>query len=213
MKVLRKRHKTFNPTPMKIQPKGGAKALFIVALILCLASCSGKKSDDSKAVAEEHNDAKFDKAEEKDAQFLVDASSINMEEIRLGELAQKNGTLADVKQLGKEMVNDHTKALAAVKELASKKSVTLPTDLPQDAEDSYKKLVDKRGADFDKEYCDMMVDGHKKAVDKFEKAAADGKDSDIRTWASSMLPSLRAHLDHAMVCQENCKKVDSKRKK
>jgi putative membrane protein len=196
---------------MKIQLKGGIKALFIAAIAVCVASCSAKKSDDSKAVAEEHNDAKFDKAEEKDAQFLVDAASINMEEIRLGELAQKNGTMADVKQLGREMQNDHSKALTGVKDLATKKSVTLPTDLPQDAYDSYKKLADKKqGADFDKEYCDMMVDGHKKAIDKFEKAAADGKDSDIRSWANSMLPSLRAHLDHAMVCQENCKKVKSK---
>jgi putative membrane protein len=197
---------------MRIQLQNGIKALFIVAIPVCLASCSGKKSDDSKAVAEDHNEAKFDKAEEKDAQFLVDAASINMEEIRLGELAQKSGTMAEVKQLGKEMQNDHSKALAAVKDLASKKSVTLPADLPQDAYDSYKKLVDKKpGADFDKEFCDMMVDGHKKAIDKFEKAAEDGKDSDIRSWASSMLPALRGHLDHAMVCQENCKKMSSKK--
>ena len=52
---------------MKNQLQGAIKALLIVAIPLCLASCSGKKSDDSKAVAEDHNEAKFDKAEEKDA--------------------------------------------------------------------------------------------------------------------------------------------------
>ncbi len=74
------------------------------------------------------------------------------------------------------------------------------------AVDAYQKLIDKPGRDFDKAYCDMMVDGHKKAVDRFESAAADSKDSDIRSWANSMLPILRSHLDHAMVCQAKCTK-------
>src|SRR5688572_32420960 len=47
----------------------------------------------------------------------------------------------------------------------------------------------------DKEYCDMMVKGHKEAINAFENAASNAYDADIKAWASSMLPSLRTHLD------------------
>ncbi len=194
---------------MKIQLFNGntlVKGFLILAVTMGLASCGKKKTDDSKAVAEEHNEAKFDKGDEKDAQFLVNAAEINLEEIQLGQLAQKNGMMPDVRELGKAMEAEHTKALAALKQLAAKKLITVPVALTQNGQDAYQKLIDKPAKDFDKAYCDMMVDGHKKAVDKFESVAADGKDSDIRSWASSMLPVLRSHLDHAMVCQAKCTK-------
>ena len=61
--------------------------------------------------------------------------------------------------------------------------------------------------DFDKEYCDMMVKGHKDAIDMFEKAVNECEDSDIKSWASSMLPGLRTHLEHAMTCDDKMKKM------
>ena len=64
-----------------------------------------------------------------------------------------------------------------------------------------------KASDFDKEYCDMMVKGHKDAIDKFEKAINDASDPDIKAWASSMLPALRIHLDHSLTCQKKCEKM------
>jgi len=51
-----------------------------------------------------------------------------------------------------------------------------------------------------------MVDGHKDAIDKFEKAATDATDPQIKQWASSMLPDLRTHLDMSMTCQNKLAK-------
>jgi len=198
---------------MKTQPfKFLSRGIFLLAVVTSLLSCSkqAKKEEDTKAVAEEHNEAKFDKADEKDAAFLVTAAEINQEEIRLGQLAQQNGRLADVKELGKAMEAGHTKALKAVKELAAKKTISLPTAATENVQDAYKKLISKHGNDFDKAYCDKMVDGHKKAIQEFESAEMDSKDIDIKAWASSMLPALRSHLDHAMICQAKCAKMASK---
>ena len=171
-----------------------------------VTSCNSNKPEDPKDIAEEQNDERFDERKsEKDAQFLVEAATINMEEIKLGELAQQKGTLADVKDLGKMMVKEHTQALADLTKLAESKSVVLPAALPEEAQKAYDKLNEKTGKDFDKEYCDKMVKGHKDAIDKFEKASSDAEDADIRNWASSMLPSLRTHLDHSNMCQEKAK--------
>ena len=78
------------------------QATLIIAVIIGLSSCGNNNSKDTKDVAEDHNDAKFDKNDnEKDAQFLVNAAEINMEEISLGQLAQQKGSTNHVKELGK----------------------------------------------------------------------------------------------------------------
>jgi putative membrane protein len=115
--------------------------------------------------------------------------------------------MADVKELGKMMVTEHGKALIDLKALADKKQITIPASITEDGQEAYKKLADKKGKDFDKEYCDMMVQGHKEAIEKFEKASTDAVDADIRSWAASMVPSLRTHLDHAITCQQKCEKM------
>lgn len=178
-----------------------------VALALLSASCNNNKPEDSKNVAEESNEAKFKNNDaEKDAQFLVDAATISMEEIRLGQLAKEKGMMQEVKDLGKMMETDHTKALEETKALAAKKSVSLPVALPDKVESDVTKFIDKKGRDFDKDYCDKMVDGHKDAISKFEKASTDAQDEEIRNFASQMLPALRQHLEHAQNCQKACEK-------
>jgi len=182
----------------------------LAALTGGIVSCGNngvRTKDDTKEVAEDKNDAKFDSAKmEKDAQFLVNAAEINLEEIKLGELAQQKGMSNDIKSLGQTMVEAHTKALSDLKGLAQSKTISIPDAATKDANEAWDKLEKEKGIDFDKKYCDMMVDGHKDAIDKFEKAASDATDPQIKQWASSMLPDLRKHLDMAMTCQNKLSK-------
>lgn len=164
--------------------------------------------EDSKDVAEEHNEAKFgDKKTEKDSQFLVDAAEINSEEIKFGQLAQQNSDMIDVKELGKMMESEHSQILASLTALANKKTMTIPTILTNVAKDDYDKLNKKSGIAFNNEYCMMMVKGHEDAITLFEKASTECSDSDIRNWALATLPNLRNHLDHAITCQKKCDKM------
>jgi putative membrane protein len=180
---------------------------FITFISFSITSCDNKaKTEDSKEVAEDKNDAKMtDNGNEADADFLVAVAEINQEEINLGKLAQEKGSMTDVKELGKMMETAHTKAHADLVALAGQKSISLPEAKTEDVNEAYKKMSDmKTGKDFDKEYCDMMVDGHKKAIDKFEKASTDSVDPDIKMMATNMLPDLRKHLEMAEMCQKKC---------
>ncbi|HKC69780.1 MAG TPA: DUF4142 domain-containing protein [Bacteroidia bacterium] len=178
-------------------------------LVLILSSCnSHPKADDSKEKAETSNEAKFENTgKEKDAEFLVEAAEINLEEIKCGKFAEENASSADAKDLARMMVADHTKCLNDLKALAEKKSITIPTVLSAKGEDAYEKLINMAGMDFDKKYFSMMVDGHKGAISKFEKASTDCNDPDIRAWASETLPALHNHLEHAITCQHSCNKM------
>lgn len=180
---------------------------FILIITFGMASCNNEKTEDTKEVATETNDAKFDNKKENDADFLVAAAGINLEKIQLGQLAQKTSTMKDVKELGKMMEDEHTRAFKDLQALAAQKQITIPAALTEDGQEANKKLMNKTGKDFDEEYCDMMVNGHKDAIDKFKKASTDAADPDIRKWAASMLPALQTHLDHAVTCQKLYEKM------
>jgi putative membrane protein len=187
-----------------------AKATMIqtifVAIILVVSSCGfNQKSQDTKDIAEEQNEAIFDNNQKmKDAQFLVNAAEINMGQIEVGQLAQQKGTTTHVKELGKTMEDAHTKLQRDLTALANRKSITIPTSPTDDIRDAYKNLNEKAGNDFDKAYADMMVSNHKDAIDVFEDAAQNGYDADIKQWASATLPNLRKHRDHSLDCQKKC---------
>jgi putative membrane protein len=184
------------------------QAILIIAIIISISSCENNNSKDTKDVAEDHNDAKFDKNDnEKDVQFLVNAAEINMEEISLGQLAQHKGSTNHVKELGKMMEESHTKSMAELTALAQTKSISLPTSQTDNVKEAYKNLNEKSGNDFGKEYSSMMVNGHKKAIELFEKASTECTDPEIKAWAAATLPILRTHLDQAMICKKQCEKM------
>ena len=180
---------------------------FACILTSCSQPASTPKVEDTKKVAEEHNDAKFSAAKETNAQFLVDAAAMDLELVKLGELAQTNSKMPDVKKLGEMMKMNHTNSLKNLQTLASAKQVTLPTAITNGGQATYDKIMAKKGVDFDKNYCNMMVSMHKNAVEKFEKANVSVSDTDIKAWAETMLPALRTHLDAAITCEKKCEKM------
>ncbi len=182
-------------------------ALFTATFAGVVSCKNDAKPENTKEVAEDHNDAKFSADKEKDAQFLVNATEINLEDIQMGKLAQERGAIADVKELGKMMEEGHTKCQNELDGLAKRKQVTLPAAITDKGQESYKKLNEKQGIKFDKEYCDMMVENHKDAIAKYEKVVAESNDQEIKDWANATLPALRAHLDHAITCQKKCEKL------
>lgn len=180
-----------------------------LTLIVSMASCTkSNKAEDTKEVAEELNEEKFEKSNENEAEYLVKAAEINLEEIELGQLAQTASNSIDVQQLGKMMETEHANAFAELKGLSEKKQITIPLSLTDKGIDAKKKLSDLKGTKFDKEYCSMMVQGHKDAIDHFEKIIKDSSDPQIKDWAIAVLPSLRTHLDHAITCKDKCDKID-----
>ena len=185
------------------------QVFFISTLLIGLSSCTDdKKTSDTKEVAESRNDSAIDNNnKEKDAQFLVNATEIYLTEIKLGQLAQQKAKMADVKGLGKMMEEDHTKTLAEVTNLAMNKTIKVPASLTEKGMDANNKLSDMPAKDFDKAYCDMMVNGHKDAIDMFQKASAECSDADIKAWASEKLPHLQMHLDKSMACQTKLNKI------
>lgn len=162
----------------------------LLALSAFMLSCE-KKAHDSKDIAEESNEAKFDETElEQDAEFAVTATDGGLLEVQLGLLAQHNSLSPEVKQLGKMMVDDHTKANEELRNLASKRGISLPDRMSAKNQEKYDDFVKKTGGDFDKAYTEFMVKDHKEDIDKFKKEFDKGEYEEMRTWASEKVPTL-----------------------
>lgn len=189
------------------------KTLFLgLALsgMVAFTSCKQEpKAEDTKEVAEDQNEVKFDdtnEAKEDDSKFLVAAAETDLEEIEVGKLAKAKGTDAEVKKFGQMLIDDHTKASTDTKALAAKNNISLPTAITEKGKESWSDLdKQKAGKDFDMKFADMMVDGHQKAIDKMKDASENAKNPEVRDWASKMVPTLQAHLEHAKMLQEKIK--------
>jgi putative membrane protein len=63
-------------------------------------------------------------------------------------------------------------------------------------------LNKKSGADFDKAYMRTAIKDHDDAIELFEKASANVKDVEVKTFIDNTLPKLRNNLDSAKVIQK-----------
>ncbi|HTG33162.1 MAG TPA: DUF4142 domain-containing protein [Thermoanaerobaculia bacterium] len=129
-----------------------------------------------------------------DTKFMKEAAMGGMEEVELGQLAAQKASSPEVKNFGQHMVDDHSKANDQLKQLAAQKGVTLPTSMSASQKQEMNRLSKLSGAAFDSAYVSMMVKDHKKDVAEFQKESKNGKDSDVKSWASTTLPTLEDHL-------------------
>lgn len=178
--------------------------------MLSVHSCKQEpKQEDTKEVAEDQNDAKFEDtndAKENDSEYLVAAAEIDMAEIEVGKLAVGKGTDAEVRKFGQMMIDDHTKASATLKPLAEARNISLPIALTDKGKEHVEDLnKQKKGLDFDKKFADIMVSGHEDAIKKMEEASEKATDPEIKSWAANMVPTLKGHLEHAKTLQNKLK--------
>ena len=130
-------------------------------------------------------------------EFMTKAAQGGMAEVELGKLAAQKGSSSKVKEFGEQMVTDHGEANDKPKELAARKGVTLPTQLPAPALREHDKLSRLSGVDFDREYMSNMLADHKKDVAQLSAQAKTAHDADVRAFAQATLPTVQHHLEMA----------------
>lgn len=174
---------------------------------LIVACQDETKPEESKEVAKEQNEQKFDadSSQEKSA-FAVEAASGNLAELKLAQLAIQKSSNKEIKDIAKMLETDHTAALGDLKSIASVKGITLPTDEPDKTKELITDLSDDKPADFDKNWVKALMDKHEKTISDYEKALNDLKDEDLKAWITKVLPTIRSHHDKLMAINSKLKK-------
>ena len=134
-------------------------------------------------------------------EFIKSAAQDDMAELALGNLMKHKATDAKVKQLAERLVQDHSKDLAQVKQLAAEEHVVLPASPTEEQDALTQRLQRLNGNQLEQEYLKAMVQGHQETIAAFQISANQTQDNDLQLYAKRTLPILQQHLKMAQEAQ------------
>ena len=145
-----------------------------------------------------------------DGQILAFASAANKGEIAEGKLAETKATNAKVKAFARQMVTDHTAMLNEGNSFAKKNNITPDStrddvkDLQKGAQDEMEDLQKKaKGNDWDKDFVDKEIDGHKKVLDKLQQAQNSTQNAQLKEMLTKATQKVQQHLDKAQALKDS----------
>ena len=164
-----------------------------------LAACALAFSLAPAQAGEEKSKASMDQT------FVRKATQGGMTEVKLGELASKQGESADVKEFGSMMVMDHSKLGADLKAAAEKDGLKVPVKLGAKNQEKVDEMAKLKGAEFDKAYVPAMVKAHEMDSAEFTKASETLVSADVKAAATTAVPVINSHLEKIKAIQAKMK--------
>ena len=145
-----------------------------------------------------------------DQKMVKDMAMANLAEIEAGRMAQTKSQNEQVKNFAQQMIDDHTKALAEVQQLAQAKGVALPTELDRTHKRRADKLASLSGDAFDRAYMNQSgLADHKKTHGLLKQAQSRAKDPDVKALAARTMPIVDQHLNSAQELHKNTARGNS----
>ncbi len=77
--------------------------------------------------------------------------------------------------------------------------------LPRPMQKKYDDLAKLTGDRFDRQYLGNIIENHKKSIRIFERESKSGEDSELKSWSTNTLPTLKHHLDMAQSVEREVK--------
>jgi putative membrane protein len=130
-----------------------------------------------------------------DEKFLKQAADNSFTESELARLGVQKATSAEVKELAQMLVTDQTNLNESIKALAESKAVMLSAVIDPSGATAFRALERFTGKPFDDAFLSRIQSIQSKTIDAFEKASKKAENSDVKSFAEKMLPTLRNHLD------------------
>lgn len=130
-----------------------------------------------------------------DKEFLVKSFECGVSEVKVSQLAENRTQNEKVREFARQMVKDHQNLNNQLAEQSKNLKLAVVGGLDPTHKEIYDRLAQLKGEDFDKAFMKQVVTNHEKAVRLYE-AQAKGT-SELRQFAETALPTLRAHLNHA----------------
>lgn len=180
------------------------KIALVLAAAGILAACSGSSSPSgsSSSSTSSANQSAVNTgantgalAEGGSFNYMKTARQNGMFEAELGKLATIKAQNPEIKQFGQKIAGDYDKIETDLKSIAARKKIELPTELTSEQKEKLDQLSKLSGADFDKEYVEMMLKNREADANAFQaQAASSSGDADVKDFAARNLPSVKAHL-------------------
>jgi putative membrane protein len=171
----------------------GAAASLALAVVV-QAQDTYPSTPSNTPVAPKANEGSYSSLTRADTRFVVKAGKTNSEELAIARVAVTRATSPDVRAFATEVVAAHDAIANGIARLAAAKTISLD---PVAADQVSRQWNDKKAADFDRDFLKETTTAHKGALDLYEEAARDGRDSDIATFAREQVTGLKDRLNKA----------------
>ncbi len=139
-----------------------------------------------------------------DQKMVKDLAMTNLAEIEAARLAQSKSQNEQVRNFAQQMIDDHTKALTEVQQLAQAKGVPLPTELDRVQKRKAERMGALAGEAFDNAYMRQAgVADHKKTHSMLQQAQARARDPELKALVARITPIVGQHLNAAEQLHKN----------
>ena len=129
-----------------------------------------------------------------DEEFMKSAAHSDQNEIQQSKMALAKGVTGMVKEHAEKMIADHTKSTNDLKAIATKKGVTLPTDMDAEHKAMAPEIEKLSGKAFEDKYMAQMVTDHQKTANTMAAHEKMTQDADLKGFISKTLPVVQQHL-------------------
>ncbi len=172
---------------------------------------TGDTTKDTTKDKNQNKDSKQAKLGETELKIVAHLHHVNQMEIEMGKLATRLGT-QPVKKYGQQLITDHTTADKTLASFAKKRGVAVLPKAKADSEmekaemkqqmDGMAALKKLKGADFDREYLRMMVEGHDKELAGTPGHIEASADDELDKMLEDRKVVLQRHSDNAKELQK-----------
>ena len=129
-----------------------------------------------------------------DKKWMTMIHQVNLAEIEVGRLAQRKGTTAQVRSLGRTFVDDHTMLDRKVVSVSRSLNITLPSGVMPDQAELARKLAQMSGRQFNDTFVSTSITGHQDAIAATKTEISRGSNPMVISVARQALPVLQKHL-------------------
>jgi putative membrane protein len=152
-----------------------------------------------------------------DAPFAKKAELVELQTLKLAQLAQEKAKSEIVRNFAAQVLADRPEEADQLSKAAWKENISLPNSLATRDEAAYERIYMLNGPEFDKAYMQQTVRTLTDTLQTFRREAATGNDEVVRRFAAETIPVLENHLNEARLVMKKLaapskKMVSSQRK-
>ncbi len=131
-----------------------------------------------------------------DRAFVAKAAAGGLFEVQSSQIALTKQIDEQHRTFAQMMIQDHQQANDQLMQIAQGKGIAVSTTLDGKNQGRIDQLRAADGTDFATTYHDLQKQAHDEAVALFERQSREGKDPELKRFATETLPTLRMHQQH-----------------
>src|SRR5438132_263802 len=133
--------------------------------------------------------------------FMTKAAEAHLAHLDMARVAKMHSKNGSVKSYAGMILKDHQDGLQDLTRLMKEKNIAQPDTFDGETKQDIDRMASLSGAEFDREFINMMVSGHEKTLELFRSVSLTAHDTGVQDYVDGMIPKLDKHLRKAQELQ------------